>query len=284
MSSINSLLLCGLLLTGMACRTTGEHVEYRAVQSAKLGKEMPFTLMRAPATQGDSNDLPLFLLLHGGGDDHRSLDRFGLADHFWEAMVDGRMPRAHFVMPEGERGFYVNWRDGTRPYKDYILEEVLPAARKALGLNHRGRDHILGVSMGGTGALRIGLNHPERFASIGCLSGIILNKDQADRMMDNVFLRILLPIKRIWGDGNDERTRLSNDPYALTARRAPDLGQRLMVAVGSDESERLRNTAAAYHRALTQMQVEHEYLVFSGGHKWQDWKGVIEHAVRYALQ
>ena len=73
-------------------------------------------------------------------------------------------------------GFYVNateapWKDHYRMY-DYVTAELPRALAAALPIDTE-RAAITGHSMGGHGALVIGLRHPDRYASISAFAPIV---------------------------------------------------------------------------------------------------------------
>ncbi|MBC2366977.1 S-formylglutathione hydrolase [Listeria booriae] len=72
-------------------------------------------------------------------------------------------------------GFYVNatqqpWNANYQMY-DYIVTELTTIVRETLGLT--GSESIMGHSMGGHGALVIGLRNPDRFRAISAFSPIV---------------------------------------------------------------------------------------------------------------
>ncbi|WP_311772105.1 S-formylglutathione hydrolase [Listeria booriae] len=72
-------------------------------------------------------------------------------------------------------GFYVNatqqpWDANYQMY-DYIVTELTTIVRETLGLT--GSESIMGHSMGGHGALVIGLRNPDRFRAISAFSPIV---------------------------------------------------------------------------------------------------------------
>lgn len=74
-----------------------------------------------------------------------------------------------FVMPDGFNSFYVNHKNEHR-YYDYISKEVIEHAKSIFTLS--GPWYIAGLSMGGFGALLVGLNN-DIFEGIGSFSGAI---------------------------------------------------------------------------------------------------------------
>ena len=74
-----------------------------------------------------------------------------------------------FVMPEAFNSFYINHRNDYK-YFDYIAYEVIEHSKKIFTL--AGDWYIAGLSMGGYGALHVGLKH-DIFKGIGSFSGAL---------------------------------------------------------------------------------------------------------------
>jgi enterochelin esterase-like enzyme len=281
-----ALIVITALLFSCAAEMQSNRLRSGHLAQTRLGREMGFAVLEAPAVDGvDPTELPVFLLLHGMGDDHLALDRFGVSDDLYEAMLDGRAPLAHFVLPNGEKGYFVNWYDGSQPYEDYVLKDVLPAAEQLLGVSpDRERRHVIGVSMGGQAALRIGLGHPDRFASAACLSSIVLTREEALEMLDNPLVRWFTDAEEAFGDGTDEEFSNTQNAYYLVEQRPPELEQKIFLAAGTDEWSKFRETSEAFAAHLKKIGAEHRMVVYDGGHGWEDWQPIIEQAMTYAVR
>jgi S-formylglutathione hydrolase FrmB len=259
-------------------------LETFGIDSALLGRKLPCGILGPPPADGAEADLPVFFLLHGLGDSHLALDRFGLGERLWRGMEAGSVPRAFVVAPTGERGFWIDWHDGSRPYERYLVEEVIPQAERRLGLDvPRERRHLVGVSMGGIGGLQIGLRHPDLFASVASLSGPIMDERQAVEHLETSPVRRLVDLKRIFGDGTDREHLESHNPHAIARSRGADLGTRLCIAAGRDEKPFFRETTLAFHRLLERQGAPHEFELFEGGHGWRHWAPVIERVLQWAI-
>lgn len=96
------------------------------------------------------------------------------------------------VLPEGHRSFYSDYagRDGNSGendtgiqllqkfselmYETFITEELVEYVRTMFPISSdRSKTWIGGKSMGGFGALKLGLNHPELFGSVFSISGLM---------------------------------------------------------------------------------------------------------------
>ena len=137
-------------------------------RSAALQRDMPYRVP-VPAFVPPGRKLPVVYLLHGGG---------GGNFHDWSNYSDV----AHFaeqglilVRPEATNPNYRN--PAERPEgrcEDYIendlMADVETRFRAAIGRQNRA---IVGVSMGGFGAVQLAFRHPEWFALGGGLSSAL---------------------------------------------------------------------------------------------------------------
>ncbi len=117
---------------------------------------------------GDGEKLPPVLyLLHGLSDDQTIWMRRSSIERY--ASERG----IAVVMPCGNRSFYCNTVDGMRFY-DYISEELPALIGRSFRVSQRREDTAIGgLSMGGYGALRIGLLNPQKYCAIAPLSAVI---------------------------------------------------------------------------------------------------------------
>ena len=113
-------------------------------------------------------------LLHGFNGHNREWF-FRETDKIIDNLINtGQIAETIVVMPDGDNSWYINSYDGTKPYRDHIVQEIVPFIdanyRTRPGRLQRG---ITGVSMGGFGAFSIGLRHPETFGSIASHMGAL---------------------------------------------------------------------------------------------------------------
>ena len=74
------------------------------------------------------------------------------------------------VMPSAHLSSYTDMAHGGAFYT-YIVEELPVLMRQFFPLSEKREDNfIAGNSMGGYGAMKIGINNPDRYAAIGCFS------------------------------------------------------------------------------------------------------------------
>lgn len=253
------------------------------VPSAALAKTMAYEVW-APRDLSPDEALPLVVFLHGGGDDENSFDQHGVGQHLDEALAAGKIPRVIIVTPRGELGFWENWADGSHRYRDWVLNEVMPAVQTAYHtLPCPEGCHVGGVSMGGHGTMRIALFHPDRFASAACLSGPILSTEAVLEFTGRWYVKLFVPVERIWGPMDDRARIESEDPFRQWTSPEDLQGLRLMVAVAEEDRGDIIKTNRKFHEHLSAHGIDHAYLEFEGEHKWVSWTPVIDRFLRFAV-
>ncbi len=110
---------------------------------------------------------PTLYLLHGLSDDHTIWQRRTSIERYVAELGIA------VVMPSAGRSFYCDMNKGYK-YWTFISEELPKIAREFFHLSAKREDNfVAGVSMGGYGAMKLGLTYPERFAAVGSFSGVL---------------------------------------------------------------------------------------------------------------
>ena len=114
---------------------------------------------------------PVLYLLHGLTSNYRAWANLGVPGYAsaYDLIV---------VMPDAGNSWYVNWAKSEggqkNNWEDSIIEDLIPYVDGTYRtINRREGRAINGLSMGGYGAIMLGLKHPELFCSIGSHSGVI---------------------------------------------------------------------------------------------------------------
>lgn len=76
--------------------------------------------------------------------------------------------------PSGENSFYLNRAGTGNAFGDYVGDELMRKLQRAYRVEEPGCSIIAGFSMGGFGALHVGLSHPERFGKVIALSSALI--------------------------------------------------------------------------------------------------------------
>ena len=171
-----ALVRCDFFSDALGMQTSMTVLLPQSASSAQIGvgtKESGKESSGAGGAGGTGGDFPVLYLLHGLSDDdtiwtrRTSLERY-VADRGLAV-----------VMPQVQRSFYADEVWG-RPYWTFVAEELPRTVRSLFQItDDPARTFVAGLSMGGYGAMKLALRHPERFAAAASLSGVL---DLADRI------------------------------------------------------------------------------------------------------
>lgn len=275
------IITCLLLLSGC---TTFRPAALDYAQVAPKSKSSPLEYaVYTPPNWHPSERLPLIVFLHGGGGSHFSFEYYGAHEYLDTEISAGRVARAIIVLPNGDNGFWENWADGTRHYRDWVLDDVMPAVQSQYNtLLCPQHCHLVGISMGGFGVLRFAYFAHDRFSSVSAISAPILNEAQSRKENQSWLVRLLFPFERIFGEVYTDEFRRSN-PFNAWVDDADMQKLRLQLVWGDQDSERIRESNKAFHARLVQAGVEHDKVVYLGGHKWKYWIPTLDRVLNFSL-
>lgn len=262
-----SALLC--LLAG--CSTfKAQELDYKTVSVIGAKKNMHYGVYTPPNWQ-KSESLPLVIFLHGARDSHTSFEKFKAHEYFDRQINGGNMPRVVVLTPNGDNGFWENWYDGTHYYRDWVLNDVMPVVQRDYNtLACPQHCHLVGISMGGFGVLRFAYFAKERFSSVSAISAPILSAEESSQAKSSLLIRLLFPLKRIFGPNLSESYKSQSiEKVWLSDKRLQNI--RLQLIVGDKDRKQIVKANQRFHKLLVDNNIEHEYTIYSGGHKWQYW-------------
>ena len=219
-----------------------------------------------------------FYLLHGLSDDSTAWLRRSRIEWYVRDLP------LIVVMPDGYRGFYTD-NDQGPAYARHIGEE-LPAfiERTFHAKAERGARAVGGLSMGGYGALRVGLGYANRFCSVNSHSGAVgwASIEGNGGYWGGATLRgwpddYVAELKRIFGEspmgtGHDLRTLAKRSKKARTLPK-------LLIDCGTEDF--LIEDNRAFHRDLGDAKIPHVYREFPGAHSWDYWDTHIQEALHF---
>ncbi len=204
----------------------------------------------------------VFYLLHGLSDDYTIWMRLTSVERY----VSG-MPLV-VVMPDGDRGFYTNAVEGFA-YEDDLIKDVLGLVDRTFPVQAERSGRALGgLSMGGYGAVKLGLKHHELFASVNSHSGALafLRHERAD---EPEFARVFGKSPK----GGPE------DPFAIVEKIDHGRIPELRIDCGTEDF--LLDQNRAFHKHLEERHIPHEYQENPGGHDWAYWDKHVQEAIAF---
>ncbi|MBZ5532869.1 MAG: esterase family protein [Acidobacteriia bacterium] len=237
--------------------------------NAALNRDMPYRVI-LPAKISSGQKLPVVYLLHGGGEGFRS----------WSNDSDvARFAEPHFaerglilVMPEGHSSYYTNSADHQQErYEDYIVHDLIADVEsKFPAAPGRASRAIIGVSMGGFGAVNMALKHPDLFFFAAGVSPAIDVPSRPFSIKRVDQWRHHSSIFGPWGS----QTRRDNDPFVLARSAEPAKVPYLYLSCGDKEGLLPANRKFAL--LLDPRHLRYEFHVNPGGHDWNQWNAHLD--------
>lgn len=249
-------------------------VDCSQLPSKILGKPVPYCVMLPPSYDAQKTQrYPVLYYLHGLGDNEQSLINAGGWSIYEDQLAQKKVGEFLIVTPYEFRSFAINSRDSHMKYEDFFLHEFMPAIEKKYRIKAgRGAHGIMGISMGGYGALHYAFKYPQMFVSVSTHMAAL--RDTLPKNVEGVPEGKLL--SDIFGVPIDQAYFQANNPLAL-ARKAslPALkGMKIYFDCGSDDSYRFDVGNSELHTILRSRGVPHEFHIYPGGH---DMMYVLQH-------
>lgn len=221
------------------------HLDYF---SEPLGKQAAMQVV-VPQKPGRH---PLIVQLHGYSDDYTIWQRRTTIE------LEAERIGAAVAMLDGGLSFYTDAADGTGDWEKHILFSTELVERTFGVGGSRNRRAIGGLSMGGYGAMKIGLKHADRFGSVVSHSGVL--------DIGHWYAECKRPkqMQRIFG----AKPKASEDPVRLLAGAKPL--PRLWIDCGTEDFLIAHNRR--FQRLLMRRGVRHEYREYPGSHSWDYWQ------------
>jgi S-formylglutathione hydrolase FrmB len=212
-------------------------------------------------------DFPVLYLLHGLSDDHTAWQRYTSVERY--AAAAGLA----VVMPAVNRSFYANERNGGR-YWDYVADELPEIVGNFFKVSQDpAKTYVAGLSMGGYGAMKLALTHPDRFAAAATLSGA-LDLDELSSRPDRVEL-----FDRIFGESIPDDA----DLFELLEKADASTLPRIHVSAGTEDAPALVEGNRKFVAMLEEKDADVRSDFRPGGHVWQLWDDLLPEIIDWML-
>ncbi len=282
---VRSILLLLLLSTaGFTHTACQERIINAGVQSSILDREVGYKVI-LPAGYPDTNeDYPLVFLLHGfGGDSGSWLHRCNIQSLI-DSLEQEKLIRPYvYVLPDAGNSYYINNYDSTERYMDFFTEELLPEILEKYRVKDESRYRaLLGLSMGGFGAVILAMEHPDLFGNVMALSAAVrtaaIFKALSERSYNKHFISV-------YGPAGSPQERITdhwkaNSPYELVDSTLASRLTEINWYIDCGMNDPLLPANEAFHDLFLKFEIPHDFHVRPGTHNWEYWY----HSTIYALQ
>ena len=290
----------------LATATTAGTVETKTFHSDALGVDKRVAIyLPAGYAAAPAKHYPVYYYLHGLGGDETNWLAGGKLDQ----QADQLGLQAIVVMPDGDDSFYTDsptpidydecMKSGaglffpqrehkatcvrTPRYEAYITKDLVgwvDATYRTLA-TREGRG-IAGLSMGGYGALMLGLRHPDEFAAAASHSGVVALLYAGPHPYVAGQARLIDDPKgygRAAGNlgewiasrfGTHIEDYRARDPATLVAKLEPGT-LALYLDCGTEDDFKLDDSASYVHDLLVARHIEHTFFLGPGAHNFGFW-------------
>ena len=223
---------------------TGYEMRDQQMESAVMGRKMPFSVY-LPKSYDGQKEYPVLYLLHGADGNHNDWMAQGMLNPYASAAEAAGGKEMIIVCPngspDGQNIFYCdNYQGNNMKYMTYFFDEFIPYVESNFKVKAgRGTRAIAGLSMGGFGSLYYSFLHPEMFCYVYACS----------------------PATAIEGAPNLYEMLGTKDLPGIT------------IEIGKGDF--LFGSANSFKQALDGSGIANEYITRDGIHGWAFWKGCL---------
>ncbi|MCP5146107.1 MAG: esterase [Gammaproteobacteria bacterium] len=226
--------------------------------SNTLGMQRRLHVYTPPGYDG-STALPVFYLLHGGGDEDSGWSTIGRAGFIMDnllaqglarpmivVMPNGSLPAPAATMPErGTPEFTAFMASQQQRFTDELMQEVVPFVERTLNVRTGQANRALaGLSMGGGQTLRVFTQHPAAFAHVA-----------------------------VWSAGTGETPEQFAAAHAAFIGEVASINRNvrdLEISVG--DADFALNGSRALEQVFQTHGLKHRFILTGGGHTWINWR------------
>lgn len=272
-----SLSLLGLLILTTLSFAQSKVLESLEMPSKLLKTNIKYSVYLPDGYDQSEREYPVVYLLNGYTGDERDWIQFGNMQNIMDkGIANSDFPAMIVVMPDGDDRLYVNKYDGSYPYGDMLIEELIPFVEDKFRIRkERQFRAVSGLSMGGAGCLILAFKHHDLFSAVAAYSAAIRTDEefmayQKGDGWDNYF-------GRAFGTGLEGKDRITdfyrqNNVLDLAKNTAADALKSLKIYFDCGDDDYLSPGNVHLHLKLKERGIMHEFRINEGAHTWPYWR------------
>ncbi len=217
-------------------------------------------------TAQQQREIKTLFLLHGFAEDAHNWVPRELSDKYGFAVV----------IPNGENAFWLDRASTGHKYCTMLGEELVGYLQRVFALAQKREDtYIMGLSMGGFGALHTAFYYPNVFSKVTALSSALITGEVA-KMQEGVGNSIANYeyYKECFGEPSQLKGS-DNDPEELVRRIIKNGSPMPEIFMSCGTEDFLLEKNREFHSFLNSRGVKHIYEEDRGGHDMDFWQRYV---------
>jgi len=244
----------------------GSRVLEEALFSPTLDLHTSYRVLLPADYDTSARRYPVLYMLHGVAGDSNEWQSIGLLEAADRMVQRGQIDPFLIVLPNGGGNYWVNQATGAR-WADYVVNDVVGQVdRDFRTIAAPSARAIGGLSMGGEGALRIAMDHPDVFGVAGAHSP----------SLRTAFDQYAPELQAMFGDAQTWR---SETPLWQVIDR--DTAYELTMSIDVGEDDPWRPNVELLHQRMVSRGISHRFEVLPGEHDAEYWVGNVDHYLTF---
>ncbi len=238
----------------------------KTFESKSLGATVTYVAYLPADYETSKSSYPVIYALHGMFENSAFLERRAVLPQYEEGVKAGTAPNAILVTIDGGNNLFINSPKGK--YQDLVAKDLVEHIDKTYRtIAKREGRALLGISMGGYGALNIAFSHPSVFGAVATHSAMLLSQiPTAEAGARGGQMRAFTGV---FGEPVDPATWKAQDPLDL-AKSAEVKGlPALYFDCGSEDRYGLFAGNKTLHETLESRKIPHTFALNPGDHGYE---------------
>jgi len=240
-----------------------------------MNQDMSYSMLLPEDYYTSAESYCVIYLLHGfGGNQNSWLTRCRINELVDSLRQNMNLNDFIYVMPDADKSYFINNYDSSYMFSDYLSTELIPAIDSLYRTRPADSSRaIMGLSMGGYGAIINAIKHNKQFGSVVSLSAAIRTESIFKNLPQNRYEKYF---SKVYGPGLSDSLRITEhwkefSPYSLLdTKLAVDL-RKINWYIDCGMNDFLLPANEAFHSLLMKYGIPHEYHVRPGQHNWTYW-------------
>jgi endo-1,4-beta-xylanase len=244
------------------------------IHSKLVGEEVGYMIALPDDYYNSTNHYPVIYFLHGAS---------GNENAYWDKTI----PKINEAKPAlepfilvfvngGRYTFYADSPDGSLPVESIIVKELIPHIDQTYRTKAERKSRAIeGSSMGGFGALSLGMRHPDLFATVVAYAPALINVREEGGVLtlgstdtNQPLDRRLQMFKKSFGGDADYFESYS--PFSIAEKQSNELRDKLPIRIVVGSNDSLLDDCESFHALMNKLRYDHEFVIVpEAGHSFR---------------